>query len=541
MKMRKGISIFIFLASFLASEACWGKETYDLGKVHVVGKDSQRKEISPEIQEISLDMGDRRMPLPEISSDTLYADTIESIPVNEAEKKEISKPKNLKLKYYRGSRGWEKAAFSAQGVQDGYTLGAGVFREKRDAFLTETNFFDKKFNGLLKFSGEDNHELSGAIEVGEKSFGLPGTRGIPTPKMRMENDSTIINLKAQSTLSDGAFLTCGAKFEKLTRNTSNYGKSALTFNEDSTFDSNRFDAEYKFASGYQSTAKAVLNLIKDNIAIDTVNQGLSKRMFAFTGEFDLNQRAYLEFGLKGSALLGREHTSPLVKLDVRSDSPWQAVLSYDEDLGNDSMKKMFMPDYHVSLSPVQASLKKMFSFRLNYQAEEGMHLGAEIFRDREEDAVEFNDSYMTKKKIWTQTVGTVPRVTRKGLSLFGEAKLDDNLKFKVKSTLQDPKNETVGRQLAYEPSRILETSVEYKTSKFELQFVRNAKYDLKTYYLTGNENWDFSRADITARYQFNPNLSGYINILDLYDEAKNLRFDVPEEGRLSMVGLEMDF
>ncbi|MBF0544939.1 MAG: TonB-dependent receptor [Candidatus Riflebacteria bacterium] len=540
MRFPGGKIFLIFLCLAFASNPCKGKDPYDLGKVQILGKDAQSREITPELPEIPLEIGDKKEPLPEIASETLNLippiGKVEPLPnVTPAQ----SKAKNLKLDYARGTRGWEKTEFSAQGVQSGYTANFDIFREFRDAYKTTIRTQKSVFEGSLKFSEQENHDLEGTVSVSKNQFGLRGTNAILTPKIGIKDDGTSIKLKGQSTLSDGALLTCNGDFSQISRNTGNNG---LSFNEDSNLSSSRFDAEYKFSVNSQSTAKATLNLFKDDYSIENGSRlGLTKRMFAFSGEFELQERAYLEFGLKSSNLMDRERTSPVVKLDLRSNSPWQAIFSYDENLGNDDLKKLFMPEYHVSIAPLKASLKKDFNFRLNYQAQEGLHLGGEIFRDKEEDGVELNDQYLTKQKVWTQNVSTVPKVVRNGFSLYGQADLDDNLKLKIKSTIQDPTNESVGRQLAYEPKRMLEVSAEYKAEKFEMEFVRNAKFDLKTYFPGSTENWDYSRSDISCKYHFNTNLTMYLSIQDLYNESKSLRYNVPEEGRLSLAGLDMNF
>ena len=52
---------------------------------------------------------------------------------------------------------------------------------------------------------------------------------------------------------------------------------------------------------------------------------------------------------------------------------------------------------------------------------------------------------------------------------------------------------------------------------------------------------DYSRSDLAVRYKINDKFTGYLKIRDLYDEAKKIRKDVSEEGRLTMAGVEMHF
>ena len=52
---------------------------------------------------------------------------------------------------------------------------------------------------------------------------------------------------------------------------------------------------------------------------------------------------------------------------------------------------------------------------------------------------------------------------------------------------------------------------------------------------------DYSRSDLAVRYKINERFTGYLKIKDLYDEGKKIRYDVSEEGRVTLGGIEFHF
>ena len=75
-----------------------------------------------------------------------------------------------------------------------------------------------------------------------------------------------------------------------------------------------------------------------------------------------------------------------------------------------------------------------------------------------------------------------------------------------------------------------------------VDFSRRAEFDRSAVTNLGTFGADdYSRSDLAVRYRLSDRFSTYLKIKDLYDEAKSLRYDVPEEGRVSLAGIEAHF
>ncbi|MDD2999722.1 MAG: TonB-dependent receptor, partial [Candidatus Riflebacteria bacterium] len=269
---------------------------------------------------------------------------------------------------------------------------------------------------------------------------------------------------------------------------------------------------------------------------------LTKTVLDLGGEYEVSQKSDAKFGLKRMSLMEKDATGPYFNLDYRFDEPWQLLLSYDEDLGNDSIERIFMPTRYVVSNPIEASKVKTLKGAVNYRSTKGDTIGVELFSQKEENAIEYLDDYDAGKNMLTSTFRFIDDAKRKGASIKGAFKIENNFKINLKTTYQTPEDENSGRRISYEPIRILDVGFNYTEGKFMIDFSRRAEFDRTAHTRTASfDADDYSRSDLAVRYRLNNRFSTYLKIKDLYDEAKKIRYDVSEEGRVSLAGIEAHF
>ena len=537
MHIRKIIAMAIAMS--LGSGA-YAADTFDMGKVQVIGKDAQSEKIDPSKQKISFDMGERTAPMPELVPEigpAVYRPMTEK-PVLEnfhrEEKDEISASAGL------GTNGARELIINGKGTKEGYTGDIVIKRESRDGFKS---FVDTSKTGLeanIASTGEGSYTLLAGGEYSVEEYAQRGVTKSPSPDAGIENSTRRIWVNGNSTLEDGAFFKGYASMDSLSRTISN---SALAFSEDQTVFTMAAGASYLKKLGNKIKGRAEADLKSDKFTVTAgSDRELTKTVLRLGADYEVSPKADARFGLKHMSLMESDATAPYASLDYRLSEPWQLVLGYEENLGNDSLEKIFMPDHYVEGNALEASRQKTMKGSLNYRTNKGDVFGVDLFSQKEQDAIEFVDRYVPGKGMLASNFQFIDDVKRRGMALRGNFKIEDHFKVNIKSTFQKPEDEKTGRKLSYEPKRILDVGLNYTEGKVMVDFSRRAEFDRSAVTNLGTFGADdYSRSDLAVRYRLNDRFSTYLKIKDLYDEAKSLRYDVPEEGRVSLAGVEAHF
>jgi hypothetical protein len=517
-----------------------GRDAYDLGKVQVVGKDAQNDRFAPDLGTLSDSMGERDLPMPELLPDaeptrprTLQEKSF-VVPARQRTKDEVA------LSLGAGTRGARELNVSGQGTHSGYTGTVNLDHNRRDGY--RSNVDDRRTDGqaAVTWSGEGNSQFSVDGNLGWHTFGQRGTRLNPTPDASIEDSRLRLGAKGHATLSDGAFFTAQAEILSASRKVD---QPATAFNEDDSLFSGGVKAEYILQLKSQIKGKAGLEVRRDTWTAGNGNeQNLTKRVLALSGEYELKRRSFIEAGVKSLGLMAKNRTAPFLRFDHRWSDPLQFVLTYDEDLGNDRLHDIYMPARYVETTPLTASHRRRWQGTVNYRSGNGNTLGADVFREREQDALETVDFNDPVKGLLVSRHRFADDARRHGLRLRGAFKLDDHFRLALAHTYQTPEDRTHDRRLSYEPKRILDIGFGYLQGALQVDFERRAEFDRIAYLpVTSVGASDYSRSDLSVRYKINETFRAYLKIKDLYDEAKSLRYDVPEEGRVSVVGVEAHF
>jgi len=529
----------IALAVLWLHSPAWAKDVYDMGKVQVTGKDAQSENSSPDSNEISLEMGEKSNPMPEIMPDPILP---EKKPLDEKEfdvHPKIIRRDEVYGGYGRGSRNSSEAYFGGKGTYNGYVGQIHLSREARDGYKSYVNDLKTQADAELTSIGEGSYELTVSGKLGSDNFAQRGTRDIPTPDAGIEDTYRSLAAKGHSTLADGAFFSAYGKLDTISRNIAN---TAVSFIEDSSGFSGKFGGEYKKKIKPQFDGKAAIDIKRDTYSLtDGPDQELTKRRLTLSGEYDFKGRSFLEFGFRDLTLMERSRTAPFINFDYRWAKPWQLYLSYDEDLGNDDIQTIYMPHRYVGFSSLKASHIKRTAGKINYHNAEGDTFGIELFSERETGAMEYFDNYDPGKAMLVSQFRFIPKVKRTGTRIHGGVKLEEHFTLRASTTFQDPREEDSNRRLSYEPKRTLDISLDYRGGPIDLGFSRKALFDRTAYVPKAVDAEDYSRSDLTVKYSINKNFKAYLKIKDLYDEAKKLRYNVQEEGRISLAGVEADY
>ncbi|RCK80470.1 MAG: hypothetical protein OZSIB_3216 [Candidatus Ozemobacter sibiricus] len=531
-----------FLAIALATAplpALAAKNAYDMGQVQVVGKDAQSGEFSGDPAEIQLEMGERSMPLPEILPEVPSRETrtLEEKPFvtdQRPRKDEVS------VFFGAGSRGATEFRGQARGSYQGYVGEASVVREARDGYRSTIDDRRTLLAGKISTSGEGSYQLTVSGALGAEEFAQRGPRTSPSPFAGIEDETKAFAVKGNSTLSDGAFFTGYVQVDAVNRTTTN---RVVGFAEDADLLSTSAGAEYRRSLNQTVTGRLGLDLQRDSFEISGgPSQRFTKRTASALADIELAKTTFLTAGVRDITMMEDSRFSPLVRLDHRWGKPWQLVLSYEEDLGNDSLRQVYLPRRYVAFTPLRASHERRTAGQLNYRAANGNVLGAELFNVREDDAIEYLDRWDAGRSLLTSTFRFAARARRAGVRLSGTFKLDENFQLTAAATFQNPKDDRTGARLSYEAKRLLDVGLTYNEGPLHVDFTRHAAADRIAYIpAVAVDAGDYSRADLVFRYDFKKHLKAYIKIRDLYDEAKSLRYDVPEEGRVTLAGLEANF
>lgn len=518
----------------------FANDDFDMGKVQIIGKDAQNEKIDATQHSLSMDIDDRYAPMPELIPDAGKSDfrPMTEKPIlnnfHRDNKEEISVSAGM------GTRGANELIINGKGIKEGYTGDVIIRREARDGYKSNFDTRSTALNAVVTSSGEGSYILSGSGEYSTAKTAERGLRTIPTPNAGREDSTSRLAIKGHSTLKDGAFFKGYASVDSLGREISN---SQVSFAEEQTVFAATAGASYQKKIGDKLRGKAGIDLRSDKFTVTGgQDRRLTKTVFDLGGDYEISEKAGLLFGLKSMNLMSEHRTAPYLTLNYRWEKPWQLVFSYDEDLGNDNLEQIFMPARYVVANALEASHKKTWRGGLNYRTNKGDTLGLEFFSQVENDAIEYVDAYDPGKAMLTSSFRFIDEARRKGTTLRGSFKLEKNFRFNVATTYQKPEDNATGRSISYEPERILDVGVNYSEGKFMIDFTRRAEFERTARTATaafGAE--DYSRSDLAVRYKLNDRFSTYLKIKDLYDEAKEIRYNVPEEGRVTLAGLEAHF
>ncbi len=537
--MQNKTILALTLALGLGSSLYAGDD-FDMGKVQIIGKDAQIEKIDPTAHNISMDIDDRYAPMPELipeAGSNEYKPMTEKPLLNNfhrENREEISVSAGI------GTRGANELIINGKGIKDGYTGDLIIRREARDGYKSNFDTGKTALNAVVTSSGEGSYVLSGAGEYSFSRQAERGTRAIPTPNAGFEDSTSRISVKGHSTLEDGSFFKGHAAINSLSRDITN---KSTAFSEEQTVFSANGSASYIRKLGDKLRGKALLELRSDRFTVSGgADRNLTKTVLELGGDYEATENAQMLFGLKLMSMMEEDRTAPYFTLNYRWDKPWQLVFSYDENLGNDDLERVFMPSRYVIGNALDASHQKTWKGGLNYRTNKGDTLGIEFFSQTENDAIEYLDAYDPGKAMLTSTFRFLNEAKRKGTTLKGAFKLEKNFTFNVATTYQTPEDSATGRRISYEPERILDVGVNYTEGKFMIDFTRRAEFDRTA--RTANLSFDaedYSRSDLAVRYRMNDRFSTYLKIKDLYDEANEIRYNVPEEGRVTLAGLEAHF
>lgn len=537
MQTRKLIALAIAMG--MSTQLC-ASDTFDMGKVQVVGKDAQSEKIDPTRLQMNLDMGDRNQPMPELVPET---GPLEFRPMTEKQLLDNFHRENkdeLSVAAGLGTRGANELIINGRGSREGYVGDITIRRERRDGYRSSVDTSKTGLDAKVSSTGEGSYNLTVGGEYLIEEFAQRGMNSIPSPDAGIEDRSSRINLSGNSTLEDGSFFTGKFAIDSLSRDVKN---PLVSFSEEQTVFSVSAGASYLRRLADKFKGRAALDIIKDKFTVSGgKDRDFTKTVLDLGGIYEVSEKASANFGLKRMSLMSKDQASPYASLDYRFSEPWQLLLSYDEDLGNDSLERIFLPGRYVAASDLTASHLKTMRGALNYRTGKGDTIGFEVFKQTEEDAIEYLDFHNPGKRMLESQLNFVDEAKRSGVSLGGSFKIEDNFRISLKGTAQSTENNETGQRLSYEPKRLLDVGFNYSEGKLMIDFTRRAEFDRKAHTPTATfDADDYSRSDLAVRYKLNDRFSTYLKIKDLYDEASKIRYDVSEEGRVTLAGIEAHF
>ena len=538
-KMQTRKLIALAMAMGLSTQL-YATDTFDMGKVQVLGKDAQTDKIDPARHKLTFDMGERSAPMPELVPE---AGPLEFRPMTEKQvldnfhresKDELSVAAGL------GTHGANEIIVNGRGTKEGYVGDLTIRRESRDGFLSSVDTSKTALEASVSSTGEGSYALTAGGEYSAEKYAQRGLKAVPSPDAGIENRVSRINLNGNSTLEDGAFFTGEVSVDSVARDIKN---PAVSFSEEQTTFSISAGASYLRKMADKFKGRAAIDLKKDKFTVTSgSDRDFTKTVLELGGVYEASAKATANFGLKRMSLMSKDATAPYVSLDYRFNKPWQLLLAYEEDLGNDSLEKIFMPSRYVAASDIRASHVKTAKGSVNYRTNKGDTIGFDLFKQTEDDAIEYLDFHNPGKRLLESQLNFVNEARRSGVSVRGTFKIENNFRISLKGTAQTTENNATGRRLSYEPKRLLDVGFNYTEGKVMIDFTRRAEFDREAHTPTATFGVDdYSRSDLAVRYKLNDRFSTYLKIKDLYDEAKQIRYDVSEEGRVTLAGLEAHF
>lgn len=515
-------------------------DTFDMGKVQVVGKDAQSEKIDPARHKINFEMGERFAPMPQMIPDVSPQEfrpmTEKQILDNfhREEKDELSAAIGL------GTRGSNELIVNGKGSRAGYIGDIIIRRESRDGYHSN---IDSKHSGIeatVTNTAHGSYVLSGSGEYSNSEFAQRGTKSRPTPDAGIEDGVFKLGFAGHSTLEDGSFMTGFLDVGNIDREIRN---SETGYSEDQTLKTFSAGVTYLKSLGDRFKGRAGINVKNDKVDFsNSANRSFTKSDLSLGVDYELSEKALAKVGFRYLDMKDRNGLSPFASIDYQLSEPWKLSLGYSEDYGNDSLERLYLPSRYVVGDDFKASKIKTLRASANYKTDRGDTLGLEVFNQKESDGIEFLDEFDPGKAMLTSRLRTLSEIARKGTAISGAFKIEDNFTINLKGTFQNPEDNATGRRISYEPKRILDVGLNYSENRLMIDFTRRAEFDRVAHTpLTSFDAQDYSRSDLAARYKLNNRFSVYLKIKDIYDEAKMLRHEVAEEGRVSLAGLEAHF
>lgn len=532
------------------SATAYAADTFDLGKVQVVGEDAQSDKIIQSSNELAFGMTDKSIPLPDLTPEieTLAYQPMTEKPavsnIHKQNKNEFSAALGV------GNRDSSEMYVNGKTQSDNHNTDILIIRQSKDGFKSTV---DSKRTGLkarIITSSDDTTTIRGGVEILDEKKALRGTdRAIGAgldADAKLENDNKRIWINSDSTLENGAFVKGYATIDALSRDVSN----KVNFRDEQEVKALRVGGTYKNRIDDKTNAKASIDVRKEDLNSDYGKDvDFTKTVAAAGFEKELSVKSVGGIGLKAMKLKGEDKLSPYVNYSYQPDSIWKISLGYEEDLGNDDLERIFLPNNRYVDSKqfdFKASKKKTLKSSIDYRTHNGDCIGVDLFSQKEDNSIEYYDiENFDGRRVLSSRIGYAD-AERKGMTFRGDFKFEDGFALTLRATAQNPEDAD-GNRLSYEPKRILDVGLSYTSDKLMLDFTRRAESGRKAYVgmnggpvgLVGIS--DYSRSDLAVKYKLNDRFTGYVKIKDLYDEGKKIRNDVSEEGRITLGGIEMHF
>lgn len=531
------------------SASAYATDTFDMGNVQVVGKDDQSNKVIQSLSDISFTMTDKEIPMPELTPEMASLDykpltekpTLSNI--HRENKNEFSAALGF------GNKKSNEIYVNGKGQNENYNADFLVIRQTKDGYKSKVDTERTGLKARISATNVDATILNGGLEILSEKKALRGTNTSidngTDANAKLSNDAKRVWINGDSTLENGAFVKGYATVDVLDRETTN----DVGFSDDQNIRALRIGGNYQDSINDKMKAKASLDIRRETMDTDYGEDVSFTKLVASGGvEKEFSPKTLGGFGLKAMKLKNKDRLSPYAMVSYAPDDAWKLTLSYEENLGNDSLEEMFMPDRYVDTKgfDFKASVEKTVKFSTDYKTKQGHILGIDLFSQREKDSAEYYDiDNFDGQRILSSRIAYAD-AKRKGITLRGDFKFDEHFTITLRGTAQDPKDSN-GNRLSYEPKRILDVGLNYANRKLMIDFTRRAEYDRKAYAgvnggpIAEKDASDYSRSDIAIRYKLDDRFTTYVKIKDLYDEGDKIRHDVSEEGRVTLAGLEMHF
>jgi hypothetical protein len=531
------------------STALYAADTYDMGNVQVVGKDDQSSKMLQSSNEIAFGMTDKSIPLPDLTPEieslsyqpVSEKTTIENI--HRENKNEFSAAIGI------GNRSSSEMIVNGKTQNDNYSADLVILRHSKDGYKSTVDSERTGLKARVTSTNDDTTTVTGGVEILDRKHALRGTnqaiRQGRDANAKIDDDNKRIWINSDSTLENGAFVKGYLTIDSLGRDTSNQ----VGFKDKQDLNAYRIGGTYKNRIDDKTSAKASIDIRNEKLDSDYGNNvKITKTVAAGGIEKELSCKATGGIGLKAMKLKGEDKLSPYLNFNYQPNTIWKISLGYEEDLGNDNLERIFLPNRYVDTKNLdfKASKKKTLKSSVDYRTYNGDCIGIDLFSQKEDNSIEYYDlDNFDGRRILSSRVGYAD-AERKGLTLRGDFKFEDGFTLSIHATSQNPEDEN-GNRLSYEPKRILDVGLNYTKNKLMLDFTRRAESGRKAYVGTNGGPLglvgisDYTRSDLAVKYKINDRFSAYCKIKDLYDEAKKIRHDVSEEGRVTLGGIEMHF
>ena len=531
------------------SASAYATDTYDMGKVQVVGKDAQASSINKATNDLAFGMVDKSIPLPDLTPEmeSLEYKPITEKPVVENIHRENKNEYSAALGV--GNRGSSEVYVNGKSQNENYNSDLIIFRHTKDGYKSSVETSQTGIKAKITSFDNDTTTIIGGVEILDAKSALRGTNSSINEgrdkNAKLADDHKRLWINGDKTLENGAFLKGYATIDMLGRETTN----DIGFSDDQDLKNYRVGGTYKNRIDDKTNANASIDIRR--VELDSSygkDLSFTKTVAAYgaTREFSLKTEG--SFGIKAMKSKNEDRVTPYFNVNYRPDEIWKISLGYEEDLGNDDLEKLFLPKgRYVDTKDFEfkASTKKTVKASVDYRTHNGDLIGADIFSQKEDDSLHFfdNDDFEGRRILSSRP--RYANAERKGITFRGDFAFEDGFFLSLRATTQNPKDGN-GNRLSYEGKNILDVQFSYKNEKWMFDFTRRAESGRKAAVINGGRTEyhslsDYSRSDLAVRYKINERFTGYLKIKDLYDEGKKIRYDVSEEGRVTLGGIEFHF